>query len=180
MERENLVLPECYIDTNLVNTILGRSCNHQKGCPTVFKVMNERLSESFAVGIIDKDKREPKAMEDYQLIVNDDYLYVYKHQTRHHYILQVAPAEEVFILYAAQELGLDLSDYGLPIEMEALKSYTKKVDAKNSSIFQSLFYVLKDAPSISKMSEILHFLVNNQYSVDQEVLKRIFIQHSHQ
>lgn len=48
MERENHVLPECYVDTNLVNTILGKSCNHQKGCPTVFKVMNERLKDTFA------------------------------------------------------------------------------------------------------------------------------------
>lgn len=176
MERENHVLPECYVDTNLVNTILGKSCNHQKGCPTVFKVMNERLKDTFAVGIIDKDKREPKALEDYRLICNDDYLYVYKHQSRHHYILQVAPAEEAFILHAAQELRFDLSNYGLPTEMNALKSYTKKVDAKNSNIFQSLFHVLKDAPSISKMSNILHYLINNQYNAEQEELKRIFQQ----
>ncbi len=176
MERENLVLPECYIDTNLVNTILGRSCNHQKGCPTVFKVMDERLKDSFAVGVIDKDKREPKAMGDYRLICNDEYLYVYKHQLRHHYILQVAPAEEVFILHAAQELGIDLADFGLPTEIDVLKSYSKKTDAKNSSVFQSLFYVLKDSPSISKMSNLLNYLVNNQYSVDREEIIRIFQQ----
>lgn len=174
MERENLVLPECYIDTNLVNCLLGKSCNHQKGCPTVFKVMNERLKNSFAVGVIDKDKREPKAIEDFQLICNDDYIYVYKHDSRPHYIIQVAPAEEVFILHAAEELGLNLSDFGLPTEMEALKTYTKRVDAKNSSIFQSLFSVLKDAPCIIKMRHILDYLVTNKYDADTEEVKSFF------
>lgn len=139
----------------------------------VFKVMNERLKDSFAVGVIDKDKRVPKAMEEYQLICNDDYLYVYKHKSRHHYILQVAPAEEVFILHAAEELSLNLSDFGLPADMESLKAYTKKVDAKSNSIFQSLFLVLKDAPSISKMRNILDYLVSNKYAVKQEEIIKL-------
>lgn len=75
MEREHQILPECYIDTNLVNTLVGKSCNHQKVCPTVFKVMNERFKDSFALGVIDKDKREPKAIESFLLLCNNEYIY---------------------------------------------------------------------------------------------------------
>lgn len=150
MEKELSVIPECYVDTNLVNCLIGKSCNHQKGCPTVFKVMNERLSESFAVGVIDRDKREPKAMTDFSLICNDDYIYVYRHVTRPHYILQVAPAEELFILHAAEEIGINLPDYGLPTELEKLKLYTKKVDAKSSSTLSSLFLPFSPLQPFSK------------------------------
>ena len=40
---DNLVLPECYIDTNLIETLVPpqRMYNHQKGCPSVAK-KNER------------------------------------------------------------------------------------------------------------------------------------------
>lgn len=40
------IIPECYIDTNLIETILNtKGCytegvNHQKGCNTVVKTMN--------------------------------------------------------------------------------------------------------------------------------------------
>ena len=33
-----------------------RNYNHQKGCPNVLKVMQEKLHGDFALGIIDKDK----------------------------------------------------------------------------------------------------------------------------
>lgn len=173
MERENLILPECYIDTNLVNTLVGKSCNHQKGCPTVFKVMNERLKDSFAIGVIDKDKREPKAMESFILLCNNEYIYLYKHATRPHYIIQVSPAEEVFLLHAAEELGIHLSDFGLPEDLEALKQYTKKVDAKNSSLFTSLFLVLKEASTVKTMNKIFDYLLANKYSADITILCNI-------
>lgn len=173
MERENLILPECYIDTNLVNTLVGKSCNHQKGCPTVFKVMNERLKDSFAIGLIDKDKREPKAMESFIPICNNEYIYLYKHTSRPHYIIQVSPAEEVFILHAAEELGIHLSDFGLPEDIESLKRYTKKADAKNSSLFTSLFMVLKESPTIKTMNALLDYLLSHKYFVDTAILRNI-------
>jgi hypothetical protein len=55
------IIPECYVDTNLVETLVpptGRGYNHQHGCGTVTKVMKERFADGFAVGIIDKDKKE--------------------------------------------------------------------------------------------------------------------------
>lgn len=29
------VIPECYVDTNLTETLTGIICNHQKGCANV-------------------------------------------------------------------------------------------------------------------------------------------------
>lgn len=174
MEKELSVIPECYIDTNLVNSLIGKKCNHQKGCPMVFKVMNERMGDSFAIGVIDKDKREPKAMTDFSLICNDHYIYVYKHVTRPHYILQVAPAEEVFILHAAEEMSINMADYGLPSELEKLKLYTKKVDARSDSLFSSLFSVLQYSPTIAKMKKILGYLLDYKYTADSDIIRSYF------
>lgn len=86
--------------------------------------------------------------------------------SRPHYIIQVSPAEEVFILHAAEELGIHLSDFGLPEDIESLKRYTKKADAKNNSLFTSLFMVLKEAPTIKTLNTLLDYLLSNKYSVD--------------
>lgn len=51
------IIPECYIDTNLIETILNtKGCytegvNHQKGCNTVVKTMNDpnKLKNEFAL-----------------------------------------------------------------------------------------------------------------------------------
>lgn len=57
--KDLFIIPECYIDTNLVETLIKTDgCNHQKGCNTVVKVMNERFAKDFALGIVDKDKRQ--------------------------------------------------------------------------------------------------------------------------
>ena len=51
------LIPECYIDTNLIETISFKGCNHQKSCSMVANTMKKKYAERFAVGIIDKDKK---------------------------------------------------------------------------------------------------------------------------
>ena len=51
---ELYIIPECYVDTNLIETLVptAKGYNHQKGCNNVVKVMKEKLSDKFAVGIV--------------------------------------------------------------------------------------------------------------------------------
>ena len=44
------ILPECYVDTNLVETITKSRFNHKKGCNNVVKAMLEanHLKDGFA------------------------------------------------------------------------------------------------------------------------------------
>ncbi len=51
-------ISECYIDTNLVETLLGERANHQNGCNNVARRMKDKYDDGFAVGIIDDDKRK--------------------------------------------------------------------------------------------------------------------------
>jgi hypothetical protein len=50
----------CTAYTKLIKVLVPPQTryNHQKGCSTVTKVMQERFSDDFAVGIIDRDKKE--------------------------------------------------------------------------------------------------------------------------
>lgn len=53
------IIPECYVDTLLLETIISnnKEFNHQKGCNTVAKRMKENLNDKFALGVIDNDKK---------------------------------------------------------------------------------------------------------------------------
>ena len=54
------IIPECYVDTNLIETIVPtvKGYNHQKGAGTVTRLMQSKLKDKFAVGIVDKDKKQ--------------------------------------------------------------------------------------------------------------------------
>ena len=173
MQRENIVVPECYVDTNLINILLNKDCNHQKGCATVCKTLDAKLADQFAIAIIDKDKKEPKAVEQFVKIGESEHLVVSKHQTRHHYLIQIKPAIESFILDAAEELGINLSDYGLKTELEELRIISKTITAKKDDRFASLFYVLRSASHMQCLSKILEYLLNEKYAVSEERILQI-------
>ncbi len=114
------VLPECYIDTNLIETLVPpqKQYNHQKGCGTVTKIMRERFGDRFALGIIDKDKSEVDCLKEFIEVCNSGSLILHKHQTRHHYIIQINPAIERFSIADAIAVGVALADFGLPSDFE--------------------------------------------------------------
>ena len=48
------IIPECYADTNLVQTLLQmKGANHQKSCGQVTNKLQSTFKDKFAVGIID-------------------------------------------------------------------------------------------------------------------------------
>ena len=64
------IIPECYIDTKLIKALVPPQTryNHQKGCSTVAKVMQEKFVNDFAIGIIDRDKQELAYAEAFDLV----------------------------------------------------------------------------------------------------------------
>lgn len=157
-------MPECYVDTNLMNVLLGRMCNHQKGCATVFKTLDEKLSNQFAIAVIDQDKRKPEATKQYVGIGKNDHLIVCKHQERPHYLIMINPAIEMFVLDAANELNVKLSDYGLPEDLDKLRDQTKTISAKADKRFESLFKSIRKASNIKCLEELLQYLLDKKYS----------------
>ena len=129
------VIPECYVDTNVISTLIGADVNHQKGCNCVANVLNSKMYDRFAVGIIDKDKRTPGYLDQFQCLAQRDILELYKHPQRPHYFILVKPAVETLLTTCAEEAGIDLRNYDLPTTPERLTKYTKRIDSNKNPIF---------------------------------------------
>ena len=164
------ILPECYIDTNLIKTIAPpeKGYNHQKGCGTVTKRMQEKLKDKFAVGIIDKDKKELKYVEEFNLIIDVTNLQLFRHKNYsiHHYLIFIKPAIEVWILNASKEAGISMIEYGLSDDLFILTKRTKKITSKNDNDFKKLFKELKsnNLKNINILSEWLKYLHEQTYN----------------
>jgi len=172
------IIPECYIDTCLTETITlcFNQFNHQKGCNSVCKVMQEKFSNSFALGIIDKDKKEVPYLQEFNLVSSNDSLFVYKHKSKHHYIIQITPAIERFFTKAASELGIDLALYGFSSDMKELTKITKQVADKNEAVFKTfkrLFRDLSEAPEMTRLAKLIQYLGENRYEVEVGELERV-------
>lgn len=167
------VIPECYVDTNLTETLTGIVCNHQKGCANVVKQMMEKRSDRFALGIIDKDKRTVGYVSEFDLVAENECLQVLKHKTRPHYLIYIIPAVEGFVLRAAEESKVSLSDYGLPTELKELTKVSKQQDSKNDPRFAQLFMALKDSKGPRLLQAVVEYLRANQYAADMNVVKEL-------
>ncbi len=137
MKEKNLdFIPECYVDTNLVETLLSlhkhftKGVNHQMGCNGVDNAIKGKFEYSFAVGIIDADKRQPRYLDEFDRIAGSEHLALYKHNSKHHYIMRVSPAMDGFILACAEEVKVDMCEYGLSSDLETFTGETKDVDPR--------------------------------------------------
>lgn len=167
------IIPECYVDTNLTETLTGIVCNHQKGCANVVKQMNEKQGDRFALGIIDRDKRAVGYVSEFLLIAGNESLQVLKHKSRPHYLIYIIPAIEGFVLRAVEELNIVLSDFGLPAGLMELKQETKQQDSKRDPRFVRLFQALKDASGPQTLRSVVEYLHANPYSADPNEIERL-------
>lgn len=161
------IIPECFVDTNLIETLVPpqKQYNHQKGCGTVTKVMRERFADRFALGIIDKDKKEVDYLKEFDIICTKGSLILHKHQKRHHYMIQIYPAMERFIISSADGAGISLADFDLPIDLARLKKESKTVNSKNDQRFKRLFRTLNQngAEEIQRLASWITYLKEKNY-----------------
>ena len=171
------IIPECYIDTNLVETLVPPTgqYNHQKGCGTVAKVMKERFADRFALGIIDRDKHEIDYLNEFNEICTSGSLILHQHKIRHHYIIQICPAMERFILRNVTQAGISLNEFDLPSDFDLLKKESKSVNSKSDPRFKKLFKTLKqhNVAEIEKLCNWIKYLKEANYNADVSVLKNL-------
>jgi hypothetical protein len=171
------IVPECYTDTNLVETITGlfNAFNHQKSCNQVSKTMQKNLTDSFAVGIIDKDKRQINYLQEFELAASSEDLFLFKHPLKHHHIIQISPAIESFILKSAEEAGIGLETFGLPNDFNSFKRITKRQTSRTNPNLRRLFSELenKKASQIVTLSNWILYLKEKNYESKIEELQTI-------
>lgn len=168
------VLPECYIDTKLIKTLLPPKprYNHQKGT-NVLTRMQDEFSDSFALGVCDEDFKDRAYVEEFrEIYCLADALRLFKHPLRHHYIILRCPGAEKWDIAAAEEAGLHLSEFDLPHDYLKLRKITKTSKSEEhdpySDNFRRLFKALKQHKPlrIAVLTFWMDYLKTNPYTAD--------------
>ena len=103
-------VPECYFDTVLLKKLLQtkKRLMHRKGCNNVMRDLeSKRLESLFAVAIIDKDKTELSYLKECENLYDADKLILWKHQKQNHFIIQLNPPLEKWIIEILDECKIE-------------------------------------------------------------------------
>jgi hypothetical protein len=176
-------MPECYLDTNLVETIVPperigstHGYNHKHSCNKVVDEMMKKLKDDFAIGIVDCDKRPLSRTAAFKLLSEKQRLKLYKHEQKDHYLIFHPPIEQ-WILDEAQQAIITLSDirYNLPTTLKGLINETKNEFSKNDPRFKCLFRDLMEhnAPGINLLARWVEYLKSNPYNADINTLQNL-------
>ncbi len=169
-------VPECYFDTVLVKNILKtKRVNHKKGCPNVVKEIEKgKLKDDFAVGIIDKDKKELDYIKNKcEEQLKSKNLVLLKHKEKQHYFIQLMPALEKWIIVVSGESGINIEEYGLSKDLEKLKKITKSEIASENENLKRLCrdLVNSNGETINTLTKWLKYLYDNNRNADINALK---------
>ena len=172
-QRADYIIPECYVDTNLVETLVCKAgCNHQKGCNQVAKVMQEKFADRFAVGIIDADKRKPGYLNNFNEIASSEHIKLLRHSVRPHFVMLVNPAIDGFILSCAEAGSVDLTEYALSPILKEFTAQTKNVMSNKDPRFKKLFKSMENVGEIRLLKSVIAYLVETTYKAsDTELIK---------
>lgn len=173
--RADFIIPECYIDTNLAETLVCHGgCNHQKVCNQVARTMMTKFADRFAVGIIDADKRQPSYVTEFRVVASSSHLKLLRHFDRPHFIILVSPAADGFILSCAKGARVDLQQYGLSPILKEFTTQTKNVMSNKDPRFKELFMAMEDSGEMKLMKSLLAYLTATTYRSKDEELAAIF------
>lgn len=172
------ILPECFVDTNLVETIVPTKTgyNHKKGCNYVVKAMQETkiLKDGFALGIVDEDKIILNYTKEFNVIVDKKQLKLLKHPQKNYYFIYVIPAIEKWIINNANEIHIKLTDFGLPHDFSELRKHTKLATSHDDDRFKRLFKEMKNqnASGVLLLSKWVNYLKQHPYNADLNFFKK--------
>lgn len=174
----NEIMPECFIDTTLVTSLLDAKVSHKHSCSEVAKEMEKgKYRDAFAVGIIDNDKRKISYIETFEEIGKTENLTFLKHKDKHQYIVKVGKAHkamETFIKASVEALGMKMEDFGLPSDLAELIEQTKdSISTQKDPRIQKLCKTMQRSPEVAKLKDVLAYLAHNRYNVDIEILKEM-------
>lgn len=170
-------IPECYFDTVLLKKILqtNKRLMHRKGCNNVMRDLeSERLKSLFAVALVDKDKTELNYLKTCKVLYDAEKIILWKHESRNHFIIQLNPPLEKWVLEILIENNLKIEDFGYSPNYKKLKREIKADidDESDEKLNKLLNAIIKtDCSTIKKIRAFLIYLKEKNYSVDINELK---------
>lgn len=172
--RHLYIIPECYVDTNLIEYLLNAYVNYQHSCTKVVGKLKAELKDKFAVGIIDKDKVELGYIKECREIAATEHLTLMKHKDCGQYLITIRPAVDGFIMDIARNDEISLQDYGLPSRLKEFTKECKRVTSNKDSRFKDLFKALKNNRELRNLRVALEYMIENKYRIDVNTLRNHF------
>ncbi len=177
-------VPECYFDTVLFKKIFqtNRRLKHTKGCFNVvnrFRIINGKkgdLYDSFGVGMVDKDKRELDYLNECEKIANHQNLILWKHKDRQHFIIQLNPPLEKWVIEVLKSDNRNVEEFGYVNDWKKLKRALKDDIDEESNERLNLFVdaILSSSnPVIENLKKILLYLRDKNYQADINELRNV-------
>lgn len=178
--KHNDIMPECYIDSTLIASLLDAKVNHKNSCNDVAKEMKGgKYADSFAIGIIDNDKRQHSYTREFVEICQTDNLTFLKHKDKPQYLVKVGKphkAMETFIMANVNAIGKKMEDFELPSDLDRLIEVTKcSISTLRDSRILRLCKALCQSSEVDKLKKVLNYLVSNKYEADIEEIKSILL-----
>ncbi len=149
MSRALSILPECYVDTLLVDLVGFKKPNHQTSIGQVANTLKTNYKNRLAIGVVDNDKSQPKYFDEFELLEKKQGLILKKHSSNKHFLIIIDPDFEKWIFEIAELLGVNPADYGFKT-VKAFKNRTKDIHvAKNQKVkdFLNRLVQKKDSPA---------------------------------
>jgi len=165
-------VPECFFDTVLLKKLLHtkKRLMHRKGCNNVVNDLDsKRLKDKFAVGLIDKDKRELDYLKSCTVLYNADKIILWKHKDRLQFVIQLNPPLENWVISILDEQGLRIEDFGYPRDFKKLKKQIKEdIENENDDKLNKLInaVIKTDCQTIKKIKSFLIYLKKKNYQTD--------------
>ncbi len=165
-------VPECFFDTVLLLKLMktNKRLMHRKGCSNVVNdFKSERLKNLFAVAIIDNDKKELDYLKDCEIKYDANKLRLLKHKTEKHFLIQLNPPLEKWIIEVLEENNLEIESFGYPRDYRKLKKKIKNdIDNENDLKLNKLVEAIikTDCEAIKKLKFFLQYLKDKNYEAD--------------
>ena len=159
------IIPECYIDTTLIEVLGFGKTNHKHNNSEVIKTLEQKgYNNNIGIGIIDRDKKQPKKFTaDYIIKKKIGNIELFqKNDASQRYII-VHPNIEKWIDDEAEKYQISRVKYGLPQDFKAFKNITKDISiGKKPGIKNYLSAIQNQQNSgFKKLKDLITELLNN-------------------
>ena len=143
---------------------------HRKGCNNVMRDLeSERLKSLFAVAIVDKDKTELNYLKECKKLYDADKLILWKHANENHFIIQLNPPLEKWIIEIFNDYNLKIEDFEYSPNYKKFKKQIKDdIDKESDEKLNKLLNanVNTNCATIKKIKSFLIYLKEKNYCVD--------------
>jgi hypothetical protein len=177
-------VPECFFDTVLFKKILrtNKKLKHVHGCNNVvnrFRIVNEKkgdLYDRFGVGMVDRDKIELDYLVKCEQVFTHRNLILWKYPGKPHYIIQLNPPLEKWVLQVLTESKINIEDLGYSSNLKKLKRQLKDdIDDEENEKLNAIInkIVNSNHPVVEKLKTILLYLKEKTLQANIEELKKL-------